>query len=422
MPPTSANPDLRLIRRLLRKALPVSIGSVLIPALGMRLSGRVWSLRVRNEAWRQVFDLYAIGPCQELATELGLQLETITEADPYSQESGPPPDKQLPLLQAPRPSLENFLADPGNQFAHATCRAISEAPGVLHNPLFIYGPRGVGKSHLLHAVAHSLAEQAGAEAVFSCSGSDFVRTVVPELHQNPDDSPLRRQIDQASLFAIDGMEALSERQIAQEELYLLINRALELGQQLLFTARHAPKRIPQLEERVSSRLAWGMSISIDPPVMETQLRFLRQLAGNSALQRNDSELSHQLSIHGGNMHQVLELARHLQDGSSAGAQPTQTSFDRIISVAARAYGVRPGDVASKHRQRPFVMARQAALLLGRRLTKHSLVALGGMVGGRDHSTVLHSLHIAEERLATDPDYAQLIAQLSAEVSETKTGS
>ena len=266
----------------------------------------------------------------------------------------------------------------------------------------------------MQAVAQDLGHTLGQESVIYWQGDEFTRSIAPQL-SDQDGGDALQQLEQAALICIDGVEALSEMPVAQEELYLLINRALDQGQQLLLAVACHRKRIPQLEDRLSSRLAWGLSISIDPPVGETKVRLLRRIAGAAFDDLSNGEQLKLLDLHGGDMHQIVSLAQALVRGEVPLTTNANASFDRIISAAAKAYGVRPSDVAGKHRQRPFVLARQAALLLGRKLTDHSLVALGGMVGGRDHSTVLHSLQQAQKRLDEDADYGVLINQLSQEI-------
>lgn len=397
-----------MIQRRLRAKIPEVISDVLLPALTFTIRPTEVIVVIANHSWADVFQVHARDACQEIVESFQRQLTFSIRQ--RSQSTG----RDSAPMPAIAMTFDSWLSDPGNQFALATCRGISEAPGTLHNPLYLYGPSGSGKTHLLQAVTNDLRQTLGVESVCHWSGEEFTRSITPHL-SDQEDNEVAQQLEQAALICIDGVDALSEMPVAQEELYLLINRALDQGQQLLFSSQLPPKRIPQLEDRLSSRLAWGLSISIDPPVGETKVRLLRRMAGSAFDSLSNGEQLKLLDLHGGDMHQIVALAQSLLRGDVPLTTSANASFDRIISAAAKAYGVRPSDVAGKHRQRPFVLARQAALLLGRKLTDHSLVALGGMVGGRDHSTVLHSLQQAQKRLEDDPDYGLLINRLSQEI-------
>lgn len=390
------------LQRKLRRELPPAIGDVLLPALSWRVSKRRLTISVINPLWREVFDRHALPICRKMAEGSGRQLTILS------------PDAQEHAQSKRRLSFDAFLSDPGNQFALATCRSICDAPGMLHNPLYMYGPPGIGKSHLLSALVQHFQQSLGSESAIQWPGREFVESIVPQLAKRGE-GVLHSTLQQASLIAIDDLEEIGDRAVAQEELYLLINHALEMGQQLVFCARLPPRRITNIEDRVSTRLSWGLCIGIDPPVSETKSRFLRSIAGPMAEDLTTSEISDLLRNYGSDMHHVLELGKRLAAGERPEFDTPRASFDRILATVADSLGIRAGDIAGKGRQRHLVQARQASLLLGRLLTNHSLVALGGMVGGRDHSTVLHSLRQAEQRVNDDPTFAAWINDLQRSV-------
>lgn len=390
------------LQRKLRRELPAAIADVLLPALTWRISKRRVTISVSNPLWREVFDQYASKLCQQTVESSGRQL-TVLSPDPLENSH----DKR-------KRTFKEFLTDPGNQFALATCRSICDAPGMLHNPLYIYGPPGVGKSHLISAIVHHFHQSLGNESAVYWSGREFVDTIVHQLAQR-DQGSLHPTLQQASLIAVDDLEEIGDRAVAQEELYLLINHALEMGQQLVFGSRLPPRRIAHIEDRVSTRLSWGLCIGIDPPANETKSRFLRSVAGSFADDLSSNEISNLLRNYGNDMHHVLELGKRLATGERPEFDTPRASFDRILATVADSLGIRAGDIAGKGRQRQLVQARQASLLLGRLLTNHSLVALGGMVGGRDHSTVLHSLRQAQLRIDEDAQFAAWINDLQQEI-------
>jgi chromosomal replication initiator protein len=187
----------------------------------------------------------------------------------------------------------------------------------------------------------------------------------------------------------------------------------------VFAGRAAPRKLAGIEDRLVTRLAWGLAVGIEPPHSETRCALVRRLAGAAADGIENAELAAMVDTLAPDMHQAVRLAERLAQGERPGARDEVASFDRILQVVADRFGLRPGDIAGKRRHRQIAQARQMALLLGRRLTGHSLVALGGMVGGRDHSTVLYGIRQAEERLKHDPQLSRELAELTQQVLTSK---
>ena len=184
---------------------------------------------------------------------------------------------------------------------------------------------------------------------------------------------------------------------------------------MLLAGSAAPRKLPGFEDRLVTRLAWGLSVAIEPPHAETRLALLRRLSDQAAADIPADELARLVDTFAPDMHQVVKLAGRLREGDRPGVGADYASFDRIVQVVAERYDLRPGDLAGKRRHREVAQARQLALLLGRRLTGHSLDALCGMIGGRDHSTVLYSIRQAEERVAADKDLQRDVAEMTQQI-------
>lgn len=403
-----ASTTAELIREL-EAALPREVAEVLLPSVRMRASaGRLMAL-FPNQIWLEVFREHAGERAERWLRARGMALHLVCR-----QEAAASAD-------AAARRFADFVEDPGNQLALAACRRAVEAPGLEHNPLYLHGPEGSGKSHLLAAIASEYRLAAGDDGesgVVELNGPDFVARDAHDLADRGR-GDLRARIEQAAAIVFDQVEALSGRQVAQEELFHLINNCLDRGQQLVFAGRAAPRRLAGIEDRLVTRLAWGLAVGIEAPHAETRLALLRRLAGAAADGIEAGELARMVDTFAPDMHQVVRLAERLIEGERPGARDEAASFDRILQAVADRYGLRPGDIAGKRRHRQIAQARQMALLLGRRLTGHSLVALGGMVGGRDHSTVLYGIRQAEERLK-DPQVARELAELTQQVLSPST--
>jgi chromosomal replication initiator protein len=386
----------------LAQALPAEIAEVLLPPLRLRANASRLVVVVPNPVWRDVFHELAAERLRTLLKAKGLSLQVICRLDVAERST------------ASEQRFATFLQDPGNQLALTACRRAVEAPGLEHNPLYLHGPTGCGKTHLLTAVAAEYRAMLDDHAVVAFSGPDFVAREAQRLAERGS-SPLRQRLEKAALLLIDGIDALANRALAQEELFHLINSGLERGQQIVIAGSAAPRKLPGFEDRLVTRLAWGLSVAIEPPHAETRLALLRRLGDQAANDIPADELARLVDTFAPDMHQVVKLAERLREGERPGVGADYASFDRIVQVVAERYDLRPGDLSSKRRHREVAQARQLALLLGRRLTGHSLDALGGMIGGRDHSTVLYSIRQAEERVAADKDLQRDVAEMTQRI-------
>lgn len=409
-------PDLTTrLRSALAADLPPEVAEILLPVLHLTPSDQGIHLRVPNALWAAV--------AQQLA---------LPSAERWLAHAAPGTRAQvidLDLTPAEAPSASNrartfeaFLEDPGNQIALAACRRVVEQPGLEHNPLYLHGPDGCGKTHLLRAIAHEYRQMLGDEAAVWIDGPEFVATGAQDLARRafaPGESDgLRGQLDQAAVILVDGIDALGGRDLAQEELFHVVNAALDRGAQLVFAAKSSPRKLAGFTDRLASRLAWGLTVGLDVPHLETRVALVRRVAGTAVAAVDAGALTALVDAQAPDMTQALILADRLTRGGidlTATAPTGGASFDRIVQAVADRFGLRPGDLAGKRRFAEVVQARGLALLLGRRLTSHSLDALGGMVGGRDHSTVLHALRATEARVAADPELQRAVSELTRTV-------
>jgi chromosomal replication initiator protein len=382
------------LRRQIAAGLPAELAEVLVPALRLRLAGDRLVVAAHSQPWIEALRAHAAPVLARVAGEAGLTLAI--------DDGG--------VALAPLQTFAAWREDPGNRLALAACRRVAQAPGIEHNPLYLHGPAGTGKSHLLTALAAETVAAVGEGLVMMCSGDAFVTEWAPALARRGAD-PLQARLDRAALVAIDGIDALAGRALAQEELFHLLNAGLERGTQIAVTGRQAPQRLAGVEDRIATRLSWGLVVALEPPSVETRIAVLRDLCP-AATGLDPGELARMVDIFAPDMHQTVRLAERLAMGERPGQHGAGIGFDRIMTVVAEGYGVRPADLAGPGRERRISRARQAALLLGRRFTGHSLVALGGMVGGRDHATVLYAIRTAEERLAGDPAEARQLAEIT----------
>lgn len=403
------------LRNALTADLPPEVAEVLLPVLNPVLVENAVQMRVPNALWAAVAQQFALPAVERwLAHAAPGTTAAIIDLD------GTPPE--APAISNRTRTFEAFLEDPGNQIALASCRRIVEQPGLEHNPLYLHGPSGCGKTHLLLAVVHEYRLMLGDESAVWIDGPEFVATGAQDLARRAfapgEIVGLRGLLDQAAVIVVDNVDALSGRDLAQEELFHVMNTALDRGAQLVFAGRQAPRKLTGFTDRLTSRLAWGLTVGLDVPHLETRVALVRRVAGSALVGVDAAVITALVDAQAPDMTQALILADRLTRGGvdlTATATPVQASFDRIVQAVAERFDLRPGDLASKRRHAEIVHARGLALLLGRKLTHHSLDALGGMVGGRDHTTVMHALRSTEARVAADPELQRAVSELTRQV-------
>jgi chromosomal replication initiator protein len=382
----------------IRTAIPVELAEVLLPVLKLRITGARVVAVLPNRIWLDAFRIGAQDAAERAAAAAGLAFSAVARED---------------AAVAEERTFDGFVADPGNQLALTACRRVLREPGLAHNPLFLHGPSGCGKSHLLNALAGEFSVAAGADGAALFTGDEFVARWTQVL-AGREGHPLKDLAASAVLVACDGVDALAGRPLAQEQFFLLINEAIERGQQVVVAGRVPPQRLPEVEDRLTTRLGWGLAVAIETPLVETRLAVLRRRS-TAAADMEAGELARLVESFAPDMHGVVELAARLDLGDRPGTSGEEASFDRILQAVAERYEVRANEITGAGRTRQVARARQAALLMGRRLTSHSLEALGNMVGGRDHSTVMYGIRQAEERAAADPEFARDIELLTRQV-------
>ena len=393
------------IKRFLNKELAEEVNEVLQPVINWRHTKTGVTAILPNQIWEDVFLRYAAEPLRGQLEQRGLKLRHRCRTTSAELES---PEQQ---------GFDSFLHDPGNEFAVLACKRITEAPGVEHNPLYIYGPHGCGKTHLLSAITHEFQQLMNEEAVLHLEGPRFVNRDAHKLAERTDND-LRQDIEEAAVIVFDDVDALSNRNLAQEELFHLINNSLERGQQLVFTGTTVTQKL-QLEDRLATRLGWGLSVGIEAPQLETRLAFLQHIVGDALSDIDQNDIAQLVDTTAPNMHSIMQLADRILEGEDIFQSEDQASFDSILETVANFYNVRSGDIIGKRQTKAIARARQTVLLLGRRLTRHNLESLGGLVGGRDHSTVIYSIREAEKRTEKDELFAKDIQSLTQQVLQNR---
>jgi chromosomal replication initiator protein len=343
---------------------------------------------------------------------------------------------QPSLRLHPDYSFDNFVVGPSNRLAHASCVAVSQSPGNTYNPLFIYGSSGLGKTHLLHAVCFEAQRRLNNAVIQFLSCEDFVNRFIRAIEEG-NTAGFQSQFRTVDVLIIDDVQFLREREHSQEEFFHTFNALYNNGKQIILSADSPPGKIPSLEERLISRFNWGLVTRIDPPSYETRVAIVQkkahvrglnisdEIAGYIArkVQANIRELEGALTT----IYAVatttgqeinMELAQTALEGQIE-ATAKHISITDIIEVVTGHFDVRLTDLQSRKRSQSITEPRQICMYLARSLTRHSLEEIGGHLGGRDHTTVMHACSKIKQAKNNDPKVNILLNELTKQITQTQ---
>jgi chromosomal replication initiator protein len=358
---------------------------------------------------------------------------------------GPPPTATVaPALTRGNPSaqplnerytFDTFVIGKSNELAAAAAHAAAEAPGKTYNPLFIYGATGLGKTHLMQAIAHAVAGRQPDTRVLYVGAEQFINEVIESIHSRTMPEFRRRYRADVDLFLVDDVHFLEGKEMTQEEFFHTFNALYEGNKQIVLTSDRPPKEIPGLEARLVSRFEWGMVADIGQPDLEHRIAILRKKAEQDHLEMaipddvlrfiaehvrsNVRELEGciiKLLLYASLKHKEcsIELAREaLADRirpSDDGAAPSRAlpTITKVQEVVARRWGVTPEGLRSKARIKTLTVPRQIAMFLARDLLQMQLVEIGQAFGGRDHSTVIHSVDKVARLMSRDRGFREKV--------------
>ncbi|MBW6454361.1 MAG: chromosomal replication initiator protein DnaA [Trueperaceae bacterium] len=328
----------------------------------------------------------------------------------------------------PKYVFSNFVVGPNNNLAHAAAIAVAEAPGRAYNPLFVYGDSGLGKTHLMHAVGHAVADRAPDLRVAYVTTEQFTNELINAI-RGDQMVAFRDRFRSIDVLLVDDIQFLAGKERTQEEFFHTFNALYESAKQIIVSSDRPPKDIPTLENRLRSRFEWGLITDIQAPELETRIAILKMNADYRGVKvpvevidyiarnvtSNIRELEGALvrAILYASMNQEpltrASAAKALSD-VFAPAGPSLTMPD-ILRVTAQHFGVAVDDLCSKGRRQELVQARQVAMFLIREMTSHSYPEIGQFFGGRDHSTVMYAVQKVGEQVGGDADLARHIRQI-----------
>jgi len=331
----------------------------------------------------------------------------------------------------PKYTFDTFVVGNSNRFAHAASLAVAEAPAKAYNPLFIYGDVGLGKTHLMQAIAHFILKNNPDYKVVYVSSETFTNELINSIK---DDSTVdfRDKYRNIDILLVDDIQFLAGKERTQEEFFHTFNTLHESNRQLIISSDRPPKEIPTLEERLRSRFEWGLITDIQKPDLETRIAILRKKADIENLTIPNEVVIYIANKIQSNIRELegalvkviaysslvdreidVDLAREaLKDlVNKKEKRSIEVNIERIKKIITDDYNLRMEDMQSKKRTQNIAFPRQIAMYLSRELTDFSLPHIGNEFGGRDHTTVIHAHNKIQEKIENEDDFSNKIERL-----------
>ncbi len=346
----------------------------------------------------------------------------------------------------PKLTFEQFVIGASNRFAHAAALAVAELPGQAYNPLFLVGPPGVGKSHLLHSIGNYVQAHGDGLTVRYATAERFTNEFVTAIRAGDVDA-FKGRFRRTDVLLVDDVQFLQAKARTEEEFFHTFNALHDAGSQLVLTSDRTPRDLGALEDRLRERFESGLVCEIAPPDRGVRLAVLRkraqhdrvELADPAVLERIAERVTANVRALEGALIRVVAfhsltgrpidagLVAEVLDGlypaerEPAGATRAAVTAEQIQALTAEAFGLTREELLSASRAARVAWPRQVAMYLAREHTEESLPALGRAFGGRGHTTVMHAWRRAGERLATDPEAFEVVHRLSARLRDPDRG-
>jgi chromosomal replication initiator protein len=375
-------------------------------------------------------------PSVELAASSVEPAPKITTA---SARNAPPAPARGSSGLNERYTFDRFVVGTNNQLAAAACRAVADKPARMYHPLFLYGGVGLGKTHLMHAIGNQIIDQQPGSRIVYVSSEQFTNQLVTSI-QEGSMGEFRRRYRLMDLLLVDDVHFLEGKERTQEEFFHTFNALYDAQKQIIVTSDRPPKELPGLEERLVSRFEWGLVADIKPPDYETRVAILRKKAYDDRIVLDDEVIdyiaysctSSVRELEGAvikllafssltNQEITTALARTALSGMLRGedrGDRQRLSPEAIRDTVARRWKVRPDALMSKRRTKDLTVPRQVAMYLIKELLGTSLVHIGEVFGGRDHSTVIHSIRKVEQDMDDDAGFRREVEETQAELRRT----
>lgn len=331
----------------------------------------------------------------------------------FDEESG------MNQIHNPDYTFDNFIVGSSNKFAHAACTAVAQRPAMDYNPLFIYGPSGLGKTHLICAIVNEIKRKKPSTKVLYINGEDFTNQLIESITKK-NTMAFHNRFRSCDILLIDDIQFIAGKDSTQEEFFHTFNALYGEQKQIILTSDRPPKDIATLEERLRTRFEWGLIADIQPPDLELRLAIFKQKVEQAGIDIPDNVLLFLAENLRSNIRQIegaikklsakslimgqtidIDLAKSCINELLGGAEPISVTVDKIFSAVYKKYNVSKEDIKGKKRVKNITWARQVAIYLIREITELSFPDIGEIVD-KDHSTVIYSNNLVAKKITAEP--------------------
>jgi chromosomal replication initiator protein len=367
---------------------------------------------------------------------LGFEVEIeIIPVESESAEDLPPIQKRQELEQSFSNAdydytFDTFIVGHSNEFAYAASTAVAKNPGGAYNPLFIHGPSGLGKTHLITAISNEIKQNNPDTNIIYVTGEAFTNELINAIQQKKDTSQFHHKYRSADVLLVDDVQFIAGKDSTQEEFFHTFNELHKIGKQIVLTSDRPPKDIKTLEDRIRTRFEWGLIADISTPDFETRVAIVRRKAELLDLKIPD-DVSEYIANHlKSDIRQLegcvkkLKASKHLVGTPPSIAQaqnaireilsddrPAPITFERILNEVASVYGVTSDDILSNKRSSKISLARKVSAYIIKEITSMSYKSIGMDMGGRDHSTIMYYYEDITSAMNKDPHVKETIEDI-----------
>lgn len=376
-------------------------------------------------------------------TEYDIEFILPDQADSLSIKGSKNKNKKQPAAKADRSNLnpnytfDTFVVGNNNRFAHSASLAVAESPGEAYNPLYIYGGPGLGKTHLMHSIGHFILDQKPDTKVIYVTSEEFTNEVIESIRNGNASSmtKFRDKYRTVDVLMIDDIQFIIGKESTQEEFFHTFNALQTQGKQIILTSDKPPKEMETLEERIRSRFEWGLMADIGVPDYETRMAILRKkaesdnfiidddildyIANNikSNIRELEGALNKLLAYHNlENVKITMEIAEKELANIITPDKPREITPQLIIEVVSEHFHISVDQMMSKNRSSDIAKPRQIAMYLCKTMTSSSLDAVGALLGGRDHSTIIHGVKKVSEEYDNNESTRTLIETIKKKIN------
>ena len=332
-------------------------------------------------------------------------------------------------------TFDNFIVGNSNKFAHAACIAVANHPATDYNPLFIYGPSGLGKTHLLYAITNEFKRKRPDIKVIYIKGEDFTNQMI-ECMAHRTMNEFRDKYRSCDILMIDDIQFIAGKISTQEEFFHTFNALHEDGKQIILTSDKPPRDIQTLEDRLKTRFEWGLIADIQPPDPELRVAIIKKKADQIGIKISDEVLEFLAENLRSNIRQIegavrklsamsfvygkvitMETARGCIDELLGGAEPVNVTVDKIFTAVYKKYGIKKEDIIGERRTKDIAQARHIAIYLIREITDMSFPGIGKILN-RNHTTIISSIETVEKKIISQQSFSMEIDELIKSIKES----